>query len=76
VEQHKMSWQDLWSMEESGSVSLSDQHMMFYGHLAAEAEQRGWSLNNLSEAEERSSNWLWMRRKDSGWLCTGYAMVS
>ncbi|MGH0140562.1 UNVERIFIED_CONTAM: hypothetical protein FKN15_023230 [Acipenser sinensis] len=25
------------------------------------------TVKNLSEAAERSSNWLWMRRKDSGW---------
>ena len=25
------------------------------------------TVKNLSEAAERSSNWLWLRRKDSGW---------
>ncbi|MGH0136670.1 UNVERIFIED_CONTAM: hypothetical protein FKN15_037521 [Acipenser sinensis] len=25
------------------------------------------TVRNLSEAAERSSNWLWLRRKDSGW---------
>ncbi|MGH0135533.1 UNVERIFIED_CONTAM: hypothetical protein FKN15_023521 [Acipenser sinensis] len=25
------------------------------------------TVKNLSEAAERSSNWLWLRQKDSGW---------
>jgi len=79
---------------------------LWYAHLATEAEQRGWrvqdypvemgcqgfvahsttrflrditfsgqelcrTVKNLSEAAERSSNWLWLRQKDSGWQYTG-----
>jgi len=46
-------------------------------HIGFSGQELRGTVKNLSEAAETSSNRLWLRRKDSGWLCTDrHATVS
>jgi len=49
---------------------------MFLRDVGFSGQELHSTVKNLSEAAERNSNWVWLRRKDSGRLCTGcHAMV-
>jgi len=48
----------------------------FLRNVGFSGQELRCTVKNLSEEAKRSSNWLWLRQKDSSWMCAGrHAMV-